>query len=109
MPDLVGDDLVVGILHDVADFGGLVPLAHLIQGNTVKQQRAASLAVGCENGFEMTQERRLSAAAAAAQGHIGPLPNGEIHVLQSVPAFGGRVGKGQILDLEMCHNRASLK
>ena len=107
MPDLIRDDLIVGILHHKADFGCLVILVHLIQGDAAEQNPAAALAVRRQHGFQMPQEGGLSAAALAAEDYILPFFNAEVHPAQG---FLFRVGvrKAQILDMEMRHWRASL-
>ena len=66
MPHLVGDDLVVGVLHDIADFGRLIPLGHVFQGDAVEANIPAAFTAGSKNAFQMAQESSLAAAAAAA-------------------------------------------
>ena len=107
VPDLVRDDLVVRVLHDKADLGGLVLLVHLIYGNAAEQNLSAALAVGRQHGFQVPQEGGFPAAALAAEDHILPFFNAERHPAQG---FLFRVGvrKAQILDMEMRHWRASL-
>ena len=102
MPDLVRHDLIVRVLHDEADFCGLVPLAHVFQGNAVDADVPASFSVGGQHRFQVPQKRCFAAAAFAAEHHILPPPDGQADVGQGRPA-GGRVGKAQILDLDMCH------
>ena len=51
MPNLIGDDLIVGILHHITDFTGLVPLAYFIQRHTVKEDLTIFLTVRSKNGL----------------------------------------------------------
>ena len=51
MPDFIGNNLIVRILHHKADLRGLLQLAHSIQRLTVKENIAAALAVRGQNGF----------------------------------------------------------
>ena len=102
MPDLVRHDLIVRILHDEAHLRGLIPLTHIFQRNAVDADVPASLSVGRKHRFQVPQQRCFAAAAFAAEYHILPPPDGQADVGQGWPA-GGRVGKGQILDLDMCH------
>ena len=72
----------------------------------VEKDGAAALSVGGQGGFQMPQKGGLAAAAFAAQHHILPLLNGQLHIFQGVFPGSG-VGKGQILDIEMRHWTAS--
>ena len=49
MPNLIGDDLIVWILHHIPDLTGLIPLANLLQRHTVKEDLAAFLSMGCKD------------------------------------------------------------
>ena len=102
MPYLIGDDLIVGILHDKTDFAGLIPLAYFFKRHTVKQDIPAAFAVRSQNGFQMPQECCLAASALAAQDDILTLFDGQVYAVQRM-LFRSGIGKGQILDLEMCH------
>ena len=55
MPYLIRYDLIVGILHDITNFGRLVSLADLFNGCSVKQDLTAALAVRGEDGFQVAQ------------------------------------------------------
>ena len=107
MPDLIRDDLVVRVLHDEADFCRLIPVRNLTQGYAVEENFALALAAGGKYGFQLPQQGALTAAGGTAQDKKFPLFNGKTDLLQAVPPLGGGVGKGQILDLEMCHAMAS--
>ncbi len=107
VPDLVRDDLIVGILHDEADFGCLIPVGNLVQGHTVEENFAPSFAAGGKYGFQLPQQGAFSAAGGTAQHQKFSLFNGKTDAFQAVPSLGGGVGEGQIPDLEMCHAMAS--
>ena len=49
MPDLIRDDLIVRILHHIADLCGLIPLTDLLHGNSVKEYLTAFLSVGSKD------------------------------------------------------------
>ena len=102
VPHLVGDDLVIGILHDKADPGRLLPEGNIFQRNPVQQDLPAAPAMGSQHGFQVPQKRCLAAAGLAAQYDIFPFFNGEIHTIQRFALRGG-VGEIQILDTQMCH------
>ena len=103
MPDLIGDELIVGILHDIADCSGLIVGADLLQRNTVEKNRAASPAVGCQNRFQMAQQGRFPRTGFTEQNHIFSFFNRQADVSQRGSGVGSGVGEGQIADLEMCH------
>lgn len=103
MPDLVRDDLVIGVLHHEADLLGLVPVRNLFQRNAPEQNFAGAFAVGGEDGFQLPQEGTLAAAGLAAESNKFSLLNRQTDIFQTVLSLGGSVGKRQILDLEMCH------
>ena len=107
MPDLVRDDLVIGVLHHEADLLGLVPVRNLFQRNAPEQNFAGAFAVGGEDGFQLPQEGTLAAAGLAAESNKFSLLNRQTDIFQTVLSLGGSVGKRQILDLEMCHCMAS--
>ena len=107
VPHLIGDDLVVRVLHHKADLSGLLPQADLGQGHTIQRDLAASAPVGGQHGFQMPQQGGLSAAGLAAQQHIFPLgqPHGDITQRGS-----GRAGVGEayMFQREICHAITSL-
>ena len=109
VPDLVRDDLIVGILHHIADFFRLLPHRHLGKLPPGKQHPAAAAAMGCQHRFQVPQQRRFFAAAAAAEHHILPLLHRQRHVVQRRTALGGGIGKGQIFDFEMFHCMVSFQ
>ena len=51
MPYLIGDDLIIGILHHKADLSGLFRLGHLGQRLCTKQNLTASLTMRHQHGF----------------------------------------------------------
>ena len=107
VPDLVGDDLVIGVLHNKADFPRLVPVRHLFERNAVKEHLSPTSPAGRQHGFQVPQKGTLAAAGGTAEHQKFSLGNGQVDMLQRVLPLGGSVRKGQILDLEMCHCRAS--
>ena len=107
MPHLIGDDLIIGILHHIADFGSLIPLIDFLERHPVKQDLTAFLAVRRKDRFQLTQKRCFTAAGLAAEDDIFSLFNGQVHTVQRFFAFGCGICKCQIFDLEMCHWMAS--
>ena len=107
MPHLVGNDLVIGILHHIADFGRLVSLADLLQGGAVEENLSGFLAMGCKHGLQLPQKCGFAAAGFTAQNDIFTLFDGQAHTVQGFFVLGSRIRECQILDLEMCHWMAS--
>lgn len=70
VPHFVGDDLGVGVLHNEADTGRLLPQGHIFQGSTVEQNSARQLAMGSQHRFHQAQKRGLAATAGAAQHYV---------------------------------------
>ena len=103
VPDLIRDDLVIRILHDEADFAGLVPVRNLLQRNTMEKNFPDSFAVGGQDGFQLPKKGTLAAAGFAAENQKFSLLNGQTDILQRMLSLGSGIGKGQIIDLEMCH------
>ena len=102
MPDLVGHDLIIWILHYIADPGGLFAGRYFFERSSVEAHRAAAPAMRRQHGFQVTQQRGFAAAGFAAENDIGTPFDGEIYVFERRSGC-GRVAKGQIFDLEMCH------
>ena len=107
MPDLVGDDLVVRVLHHKADPGGLLPLADLFQGRTIQSDGTGAGAMGGEDGFQVAQQGGLSTAGGTAEQNIFPRGDGQAHIRQG-GGEGLGIGEGQILDMETRHAITSL-
>ena len=107
MPDLVRDDLAVRVLHDVANPGRLLPRIHCLERTSVKEDFAAPSAVGCQYRLEVAQERRLAAAAPAAEGDVFARLDGQADTVQGRPVRRDRIRKCQILDRKLCHFSAS--
>ena len=108
MPDLIGNDLVIRILHHIADLAGLVPLGNLFHRNAVEQDLTGVLTMRRQNGFQMPQQGGLAGTGLTAEDNIFALLNRQIHVMKRVFSFCRCVRKAQIFDLEMCHWIASL-
>ena len=70
VPYLIGHDLRVWVLHDEADASSLRFGRHLVQGDAVEQYGARALSEGGEHALELAQERRLAAAALAADAEV---------------------------------------
>ena len=107
VPDLVRDDLVIGILHDKTDFCGLLPQGHLLKRLAPERNGSGALAMGHQHRFEVAQQRGLAAAGLAAQQHKFPLPDGEVHMVKGGVCRAG-IGKRQIADLKIRHVITSL-
>ena len=107
MPDLIGNDLVIGILHDKSDLCRLLPVAYFAERNTPEKDLPCALSVGRQHCFKMPQERTFAAAGLSAQYKKFSLFHLETDVFQRMPALGGGIGKGQIFDIEMRHWMAS--
>ena len=103
MPDFVGDDLIVRILHHIADFHSLVPLGHLGQRNSVKEDLSGTVSVRRQYRLQMPQKSGLTGAGLAAEHKVFAPLYRKIHFFQRFMPFGCGVGKAQIFDLEMCH------
>ena len=108
MPNLVGNQLVIRVLHYIADFGGLVFGADLLHGNAAKENFTRAFAMRCQNRLQMPQQRSLSGAGFATKDNIFAFFNGKRNVFQRFTPSGCGVGKAEILDLEMCHWMVSL-
>ncbi len=107
VPHLVGDNLAVRVLHDVADALSLFSGADFCQQTVVKANRAGLFPVGGQNGFQLSQQGGFSAAAFAAQGKVFPRLQGEADVGQTGAIRGGGVGKVQVLQFKKCHFSSS--
>ena len=108
MPDLVGDDLVVGILHDEADLCRLLRKRNIGKVFAAEEDAAAAVTVGGQDGLQVAQERGLAGAGLAAEDHIVAPVDGQINIVKDLSSCFG-VGKGQIFDLKMRHVMASFQ
>ena len=84
MPHLIGHDLSVRILHDVADPGRLRPLIRFLKGFAMKQYFPFSFSMRRQNRLAVSQKSRFAAAAFAAQQNIFPVLYRQIDILQSL-------------------------
>ena len=106
VPDLVGDDLAVRILHHIADLAALAALIHPGELLSLKIHSARALAERRQHGFHMAHERGLAAAAAPAQADILPLFDLQTYMDESFPVRVW-VAEAQILDRKMRHVTSS--
>ena len=67
MPDFVGHGLVFRILRDESDGRRLHTVVSRIQRRAVEQNLSGSNAVRRQNGFQLAEQRRFSAARRAAE------------------------------------------
>ena len=102
VPDLVRHDLIIRILHDKADPSGLLPRAYLIQRRSAKADGPRPFSVGRKHRLELAKERRLAAAALAAQQQILPLRHIQRHAVKRRLLCAG-IKKCQIFQMEMFH------
>ena len=109
MPDLVRHNLLVRVLHHIANPGSLLLLRDLLQWRSAKEDPAAALAVGRQHRLQVPQEGGLATAASAAENHILPRLHGQADIRQRRPPPGRGIGKGQILNFKMRHWSASLR
>ena len=93
VPNLVSDNLVIGILHHIADFGRLVPLADFLDRCSIEQYLTGFLPVGCQYRFQLSQECCFTAAGLSAKNNIFSLLNGKVHTVQRLFTLGGGIGK----------------
>ena len=107
VPDLIGNDLAVRVLHDETDFRGLLAQVRPIQGRTVVEDGPLPVSVGGEDGFQVPQKGGFAAARLTAQGNIFPLLHLQGNTLQRGMLRVCGVGKGQIFDRKLCHRIAS--
>lgn len=108
MPDLVGDDLVIGTLLDKTDSLRLLPLIHGIQRLPFKEGSTTPPTMRRKNCFQLPQQRRLSAAGWAAEHQKFPLTNIQIYILQDSSGLLW-IGKAKILNYKgICHGIFSL-
>ena len=106
VPDLVRHDLVVRVLHHIANGTGLALGIHFVQGHAVKQNLPGPAARWGQNGFQVPQQGGLSAAAVAAQEHILSLFYGEGHIRKGL-LCSIRIGKAQAANFKLFHTIAS--
>ena len=109
MPDLIRHDLVIRILHDIADSGTLLAQPDVPDQSPVKENLPGSLSVWGERTFQLPQKRCLSTAAPPAKSHVLPALNRQIDIIKRFPISRRRVGKAQIFDLKMCHFNSSVR
>ena len=91
MPYLIGDNLVIGILHHITDFCRLNSLIDLLNGYSIKQNLPLFLAMRSKNGFQLPQKRGLAAAGLTTQNNIFALFDGQAHTIQGLFTFGGGI------------------
>ena len=107
MPDLIGNDLVIGILHDKSNLCRLLPVTDFAERNTPEKDFPCTLSIGRQYRFQVTQERTFPAAGLSTKNQKFSGLDGKADLFQRVSALGSSIGKGQILDMEMCHCTAS--
>ena len=103
MPYLIGNNLIIRILHDKANCLGLSGQRHLVQRRAPEKHGAAADPPGGEYGFEMAQKGGFPAPAGSAQKNKLPFLNGKGNILQAVNA-GIRIGKAQVSNLNLFHS-----
>lgn len=107
MPDLIGDDLVVGALLDKADSLRLLPLVHRIQWLSFKKNGAAPASMGCKHRFQLPQQRGFSAAGGTTEHQKLSSPDRQSQMLQNSPRL-FRIGKTKVFDYNgICHGSLS--
>ena len=106
MPDFIGDDLIIGILHNIADSRGLLCPIHLLQRDAVVENFSPAASGRGQDGFQMPQKRGLSAAAVAAEQHILTFADGKRHVHNGFPDR-VRIGKAQVSNFKLFHTIVS--
>ena len=92
MPDFIGDDLRVRVLHDKADFAALVPERYLLQLYTIEEHFSAANPMRCKDTFQMPQQRGFAAAVGSAENHIFPFFDGQADIRQHL-LFPAGIGK----------------
>ena len=107
MPDLVGHELIVGVLQHEADPLALRARIEFAKRRVFKPDLSRTHAVRCERRLELAQQRRLAAARRAAQADEAARPDTERDILQRGHGRVG-IGKGQVSDRKRIHTSASL-
>lgn len=103
MPNLIGHQLIVRILHDITDFGRLVFLAYLLHENPIEHNGAGPFTMRSQYRFQMPQQGSLTGTGLAAENNIFSSLNGKAYLFQRFIPSGCGIGKAQIFDFEMCH------
>ena len=108
VPDLVGDDLVITALLDKADGLGLFALRKTVERSSVEENLARASAMRSQNGLQLPQKRRFSAARRTAEHEKLSRFDAQREVANCLLFLFG-VRKAQIADFEDCHARASFR
>ena len=107
VPDLIGDDLVFGVLHNEPDFGGGLAVGKLLQRHAAVPDLPRFLPVGRKLTLQKPQEGGLPAARFPAQHHEFAGVYGEGNAVQRRGIRTG-VGKAHIFERKYFHVTASL-
>ena len=104
----VGHDGVFGVLKDEADARRLYLGAQRVERFAAKIYAAVALPVRRERGLQMAQQRRLAAAAFAAQRNVFARSDRQIDAGERF-GMAERVGKMQIVYTDLFHRYASVR
>ena len=99
MPHLIGDQLLLGILHHKANFPRLGSQVHLVQRSTFVIYLPRLGAMWGEDAFELADEGGFPAPGPPADHHEFPRLNVKVHLSQR-RGRRVRIGEGQILHIQ---------
>ncbi len=106
VPDLVGYDLVVGALRNIADSPALFPQGKGADFRSAKQDASGPLPERRNGGFQLFQKSRFAAPGATENQKEIALPNRKVDIRQAF-AVRVRIRKIQSADFDLFHFRTS--
>ena len=108
VPDLVGHDLIFGILQHKADRARLLAARDLLQRYAAEYNLPAARTVRRKHALELPQQRRFAAAGRAAEHQKFSVRHRERDLPQRRGLL-ARIGKRQVADLIARHAQSSLQ
>ena len=99
VPYLIGDQLLLGILHHKANLPRLGAQVHLVQRSTLVEDLSGPGSVRGQGTFELADEGGFSTPGPPADHHEFPWPNLEVYLSQRRDRRIG-IGEGQILHIQ---------
>ena len=106
MPDLIGNDLIFGVLLHKSDFLRLLALAEFIEKAAVKKYLAAPAPMRRKNGLQLPEQRTFPTPGGTAEDKELPRPDRQRKAGERI-FFLLRVGKAQISDRKYLHSLSS--
>ena len=99
VPYLIGDQLLLGILHHKANLPRLGAQVHLVQRGSLVENLSGPGSVRGQGTFELADEGGFSTPGPPADHHEFPWPNLEVYLSQRRDRRFG-IGEGQILHIQ---------